>query len=66
MPAWGTLAGLLTMVLALFAAPLMLGSYVVVQRASAVLWILWIGLLVSLLAGAVALGLLGLLALLPR
>jgi hypothetical protein len=44
----------------LFAAPLLLGAYVVIQRGGAVLQFVWFGALLVLLAGALAAGLVGL------
>ncbi len=48
---------------ALFAGPLLLGAYVVVQRSGAVLQFVWFGLGLALLAAALGAGALGLLLL---
>lgn len=44
----------------LFASPLILGSYVVIQRTGGLMQLVWFGFLVLLLGTAVALGALGL------
>ena len=54
-------AGVITILLALFAAPLLLGSYVVVQRTGVVTQVLWFGSVLALLAGALVCGAIGLL-----
>ena len=47
----------------LFAAPLLLGCYVVVQRAGALTQLAWFSAVLALLAGALAAGLVGLILL---
>ena len=47
----------------LFAAPLLLGAYVVVQRAGAITQFIWFSAVLGLLAGALAAGLVGLILL---
>ena len=47
----------------LFAAPLLLGAYVVVQRASTLTQLIWFSAVLALLAGALAAGLGGLILL---
>ena len=47
----------------LFAAPLLVGCYVVVQRAGVLIQFVWFSLVLALLAGALATGLLGLILL---
>ncbi len=55
---------LVSILLALFAAPLLLGSYVVVQRAGAITQLVWFGGIFAILAAALAFGAVGLLLLL--
>jgi hypothetical protein len=47
----------------LFAAPLLLGAYVVVQRAGTLTQLIWFSAVLALLAGALAAGLVGLILL---
>ena len=53
-------AAVVSILLVLFASPLLLGSYVVIQRTGAVTQLLWFGAIALLLAGALAAGALGL------
>jgi hypothetical protein len=53
-------AGVITILLALFAAPLLLGSYVIVQRTGVVTHVVWFGGVLMLLMGAVVFGAAGL------
>ncbi len=56
-------AAVVSILMALFAAPLLLGSYVVVQRAGAVTQLVWFGGILAVLVGAVVFGALGLIVL---
>lgn len=56
--AW--LASLASVYVAVFAVPLVLGSWVVLQHTRTLMAGLWLGLLLTLLAGALALGAIGL------
>jgi hypothetical protein len=56
-------AAVLSILIVLFASPLILGSYVVVQRGGVIIHLVWFGGLLVLLAGALAMGILGLLLL---
>jgi hypothetical protein len=47
----------------LFASPLLLGSYVVVQRSGVLTQLVWFGLVLSLLAAALLAGIVGLILL---
>ena len=53
-------AAVISILLVLFASPLLLGSYVVVQRSGAMTQLLWFGAILALLGGAVLFGALGL------
>lgn len=53
-------AAVVSILTVLFASPLLLGAYVVVQRAGALGQFVWFGGLLVLLAGAMAAGLVGL------
>jgi hypothetical protein len=53
-------AAVVSILSVLFASPLLLGVYVVVQRAGALIQFLWFGALLALLAGAASAGLVGL------
>lgn len=59
--AW--VASLVAMYTVLGAAPLVFGTWVIVQRTSGLLTALWLGFLVAVLMGALAVGALGLYAL---
>jgi hypothetical protein len=72
MTIWGVLvtrellaniAGVLSILAVLFAAPLLLGCYVVVQRAGMVLQIAWFSAVLALLAAALVAGVVGLILL---
>ena len=52
-------AGVGSVLLALFAAPLLLGAYVVVQRTGALIQFAYFGFVLALLVGAFALGIFG-------
>jgi hypothetical protein len=54
-------AAVSSILLVLFAAPLLLGSYVVVQRTGVTTQAVWFGGVLVLLTGAVVLGVVGLL-----
>jgi hypothetical protein len=56
-------AGALSILSVLFAAPLLLGAYVVVQRSGALTHLLWFGVVLALLAAALLAGALGLILL---
>jgi hypothetical protein len=56
-------AAAISILLALFASPLLLGAYVVVQRSGALTQLVWFGGVLLLLAGALALGAVGLILL---
>jgi hypothetical protein len=56
-------AAVISILLVLFASPLLLGSYVVVQRASAVTQFLWFSAILGLLTAALVVGAVGLLLL---
>ncbi len=56
-------AAVVSILMALFAAPLLLGSYVVVQRAGAITQLVWFGSILVVLVGAVVFGALGLVVL---
>ena len=53
-------AAVVSILSVLFASPLLLGAYVVVQRSSTVMQCVWFGAVLLLLAGAVSAGLVGL------
>jgi uncharacterized membrane protein YedE/YeeE len=53
-------AGVLSILLVLLASPLLLGCYVVVQRAGAITQLVWFGGVLLLLAGALVIGAAGL------
>ena len=53
-------AAALSVLSVLFAAPLLLGAYVVVQRSATITHVVWFGAIVALLIVAVAAGLAGL------
>ncbi len=53
-------AGAISILTVLFASPLLLGCYVVVQRASALTQLAWFGAVLALLAGALVAGAVGL------
>jgi hypothetical protein len=59
------IAALVTIFTALFAAPLALGSYVVVQRANPPVLLAWFGFLTALFVVALAAGAFALLITLP-
>jgi hypothetical protein len=56
-------AAVISILTVLFASPLLLGSYVVVQRAGVVTQIVWFGSILLLLTGALLFGALGLILL---
>jgi hypothetical protein len=56
-------AAVTSILMVLFASPLLLGCYVVVQRAGAVTQLVWFGGVLCLLMGALVLGALGLILL---
>jgi hypothetical protein len=53
-------AGVMSILLVLVASPLLLGSYVVVQRVGAITQLVWFGGILLLLAGALVIGAVGL------
>ena len=53
-------AAAISILTVLFASPLLLGAYVVVQRAGALVQLVWFGAVLGLLATAVAAALVGL------
>lgn len=53
-------AAVVSILLVLFASPMLLGSYVVVQRAGIVTQLVWFGAILTLLGGSLAAGVLGL------
>jgi hypothetical protein len=55
-----TAAAIVSILTALFAAPLLLGVYVVVQRTSMLTHLVWFGVILMLLAGALLAGAFGL------
>jgi hypothetical protein len=52
-------SGVACVLVALFAAPLLLGAYVVIQRSGALVQLAYFGFVLALLIGALALGVLG-------
>jgi hypothetical protein len=56
-------AAVVSILVAVFAAPLVLGSYVVVQRSGLAVQLVWFGTVLLLLCGAFATAVLGLLLL---